>query len=129
MTSAVFKEKPMTGKTLPFYVSEEVAETVTLEAQREDRSPAQMAGLALQFLITLPRDARASLASLYNLGTPDVCGQAMNEVARSLNIAEFDMTCRRMAGSAARIVPDDASDDELDQAAVELTRSALKRRG
>lgn len=119
----------MAGKTLSAYVSEEVAESVALEARREDRSPAQIAGLALRFFVSLPRDARASLASLYNLGTQDECRQAVNEVARALNIAEFEMTCRRMASSAAQLVPNDASEDDLDQAAVELTRSALKRRG
>jgi hypothetical protein len=120
---------PMAGRTLSAYVSEEVAETVALEARREDRSPAQIAGLALRFFISLPRDARASLASLYNLGSQDECRQAVNEVARALNLAEFDMTCRRMAGAAAKLVADDASEDDLDRAAVELTRSALKRRG
>jgi hypothetical protein len=109
----------MAGKTLSAYVSEEVAETVVLEARREDRSPAQIAGLALRFFISLPRDARTSLASLYNLGSPDECRQAVNEVARAR---------RRMAGVAAKLVAEDASEGELDQAAVDLTRSALKRR-
>ncbi|MEA2729893.1 MAG: hypothetical protein QOF70_4368 [Acetobacteraceae bacterium] len=119
----------MAGKTLSAYVSEEVAENVALEARREDRSPAQIAGLALRFFVSLPRDARASLASLYNLGTQDECRQAVNEVARALNVAEFEMTCRRMANVAGKLVADDASEDEIDQAAVDLTRSALKRRG
>ena len=118
----------MAGKTLSAYVSEEVAENVALEARREDRSPAQIAGLALRFFISLPRDARASLTSLYNLGTPDECRQAVNEVARALNIAEFEMTTRRMAVVARKLAPDDASETDLDQAAVELTRSALRRR-
>jgi hypothetical protein len=119
----------MAGRTLSAYVSEEVAENVALEARREDRSPAQIAGLALRFFVSLPRDARASLASLYNLGTQDDCRQAVNEVARALNVAEFEMTCRRMAGAAIKLVPADASEEELDKAAVELTRSALKRHG
>jgi hypothetical protein len=119
----------MAGKTLSAYVSEEVADNVALEARREDRSPAQIAGLALRFFVSLPRDARASLASLYNLGTQDECRQAVNEVARALNIAEFEMTCRRLAGAAAKLVADDVSEDELDQVAVELTKSALQRRG
>jgi hypothetical protein len=119
----------MAGKTLSAYVSEEVAETVALEARREDRSPAQIAGLALRFFVSLPRDARASLASLYNLGTQDECRQAVNEIARTLNVAEFEMTCRRMAGAAAKLVADDVPEDELDRTAVALTRSALKHRG
>ena len=119
----------MAGRTLSAYVSEEVAENVALEARREDRSPAQIAGLALRFFVSLPRDARASLASLYNLGSQDECRQAVNEVARALNIAEFEMTSRRMAAVAAKLVADDASEAELDQAAVQLTKSALKRRG
>jgi hypothetical protein len=129
MVSPVFEGKAMAGKTLSAYVSEEVAENVALEARREDRSPAQIAGLALRFFVSLPRDARASLASLYNLGTQDECRQAVNEVARALNVAEFEMTCRRMANVAGKLVADEASKDEIDQAAVDLTRSALKRRG
>jgi hypothetical protein len=129
MVSLVFGGEAMAGKTLSAYVSEEVAENVALEARREDRSPAQIAGLALRFFVSLPRDARASLASLYNLGTQDECRQAVNEVARALNVAEFEMTCRRMADVAGKLVADDASEDEIDQAAVDLTKFALKRRG
>ncbi|MSP01010.1 MAG: hypothetical protein EXR07_08175 [Acetobacteraceae bacterium] len=119
----------MAGKTVSAYVSDEVAEHVALEAKRDDRSPAQIAGLALRFFVSLPREARASVAALYALGTQDECRQVMNEVARVLNIAEFDMTCRRLSGTAATLVPDNAPDDELEHAAIELTRSALKRRG
>lgn len=79
--------------------------------------------------MALPRDARASVIALDNLGTPDERRQAMNEVARTLNAAEFDMTCRRMADRARELVPEDASEDERDAAAVALTRSALQRRG
>jgi hypothetical protein len=129
MVSSDREEMLVAGKSLSAYVSEEVAESVALEARREDRSPAQIAGLALRFFISLPRDARASLVSLYNLGTQDECRQATNEVARAVNVAEFEMTCRRMAGAAGKLVANDASEDDLDQAAVELTRSALKRRG
>jgi len=45
----------MTGRT----VSHDVAESVALEARREERSPGQIAALALRFFMTLPRDARA----------------------------------------------------------------------
>jgi hypothetical protein len=128
MVSADIREAEMAGKTLSAYVSEDVAEEVALEARREDRSPAQIAGLAPRFFVSLPRDARASLAALYNLGTPEERRQAINEVARALNIAEFDMTCRRMAAAAGALAADGASDGELDQAALEATRSALQRR-
>jgi hypothetical protein len=53
----------------------------------------------------------------------------MNEVARTLNAAEFDMTCRRIADRALGLVPGDASGDDLDAAAVALTKPALQRRG
>jgi hypothetical protein len=99
-----------------------------LEARREDRSPAQIAGLALRFFVSLPRDARTSLASLYNLGTPEECRQAANEVARALNITEFEMTCRRMAGSAAKLVADDTSEDDPDSAARSERLGALSPR-
>jgi len=48
----------MAGRTISAYVSDEVAESVVLEAKREARSPAQIAALALRFFITLPRDAK-----------------------------------------------------------------------
>lgn len=119
----------MAGRTVSAYVPEDVAESVALEARREDRSPAQIAGLALRFFVSLPRDARASLIALDNLGTQDERRQALNEVARTLNIAEFEMTCRRMAGRARELVPDDDIEEELDRAAVDLTKVALKRGG
>lgn len=119
----------MPGRTVSAYVPDDIAESVALEARREDRSPGQVAALALRFWIALPRDARASMVALDNLGTPDERRRAFNEVARALNAAEFDMVCRRMAGHAETLVPGDASDDQLDAAAVELTRSALRRRG
>jgi hypothetical protein len=114
----------MAGRT----VSDDVAESVALEARREERSPGQVAALALRFFIALPRDARASLIALDNLGTPDERRQAMNEVARTLNAAEFDMTCRRMANRTVELLPNDVSEDELDAAAAALTKSSLKRR-
>jgi hypothetical protein len=118
----------MPGKTVSAYVSDEVAETVALEARREDRTPGQVAGLAVRFFVSLPRDARASIVALMNLGTPDEQRQALNEVARVLNAAEFDMTSRRMQGRAGQLVLGDASETDLDMAAVELTKSALRRR-
>jgi hypothetical protein len=117
----------MAGKTISAYVSDEIADNVALEAKREERSPAQIAALALRFFISLPRDARASLVALDNLGSPDERRQALNEVARALNIAEFDMTCRRMADHANTLVPGNTSESDLDRIAVELTASALKR--
>lgn len=119
----------MAGKTLSAYVSDDLAESVTLEARREERSPGQIAALALRFFMALPRDARASMVALDNLGTPDERRRAFNEVARALNAAEFDMTCRRMADHARALVPDDASEAALDAAAAGLTKSALQRHG
>ncbi len=115
------------GRTVSAYVTDELAESVALEAKREDRSPAQIAALALRFFIALPRDARVSLAALESLGTESERRLALNEVARALNVAEFEMTCRRMEGQANTLVSDHASDEELDDAAVILTRAALKR--
>jgi hypothetical protein len=119
----------MAGKTVSAYVSDDLAESVALEARREERSPGQVAALALRFFMALPRDARASMVALDNLGTPDERRRAFNEVARTLNAAEFDMTCRRMATHAHTLVPDDASEDELDAVAAGLTRSALQPHG
>jgi hypothetical protein len=118
----------MAGRTISAYVSDDIADHVALEAKREERSPAQIAALALRFFISLPRDARASLVALDNLGTLDERRQALNEVARVLNIAEFDMTCRRMAAHASTLAPDDASENDLDRLAADLTAAALKRR-
>lgn len=119
----------MSGKKISAYVSDDVAESVALEARREERSPAQVAGLALRFFVSLPHDARASLVALDNLGTQDERRRAMNEVARILNAAEFDMTCNRMAEHAGELAPDDASEGELDKVAVGLIKAASERRG
>lgn len=119
----------MAGKTLSASVSDDLAESVALEARREERSPGQIAALALRFFMALPRDARASMVALDNLGTQDERRRAFNEVARALNAAEFDMTTRRMAAHARALVPDDASEAALDAAAATLTRSALRRHG
>jgi hypothetical protein len=119
----------MAGKTISAYVSDELADSVALEAKREERSPAQLAALALRFFISLPRDARASLIALENLGAPDERRQALNEVARALNVAEFDMTCRRMAAHASTLVPEDVSEEALDKIASDVTVAAMKRRG
>jgi hypothetical protein len=58
----------MAGKTVSAHVSDDVAESVALEARREERSPGQLAALALRFFVALPRDARASLIALNNPG-------------------------------------------------------------
>lgn len=119
----------MAGKTVSAYVSDDLAESVALEAGREERSPGQVAALALRFFMALPCDARASMVALDNLGTPDERRRAFNELARTLNAAEFDMTCRRMGDHARALVPDDASEEDLDAAAAALTRTALQGHG
>jgi hypothetical protein len=103
----------MAGRTVSAYVSDDIAESAALEATREGRSSGQVAALALRFFMALPRDARASMIALDNLGTPDERRHAFNEVARTLNAAEFDMTCRRVQEHARASVPDAASEDEL----------------
>ena len=52
---------------------------------------------------------------------------ALHEVARALESAEFEMTCRRMASHSLELMPDGMSDDELDAEAARLTKAALKR--
>jgi hypothetical protein len=54
------------------------------------------------------------MIALDDLGTPDERRQAMNEVARTLNAAEFEMTCRGMAARAGALVSSDVSEDERD---------------
>ena len=117
----------MAGRAVSAWVSDDVAEAVTLEARREGRSPAQLAAQAIRFFMTLPREARASVNALDNLGTLDQRRAAMNEVARALNNAEFEMTCQRMAPHSLELMPDGMSDGELDAEAVRLTKAALKR--
>jgi hypothetical protein len=118
----------MAGRTVSAYVSEKVAASVAQEARREDRPPAQIAAMALKFFVSLPRDARTSLTALENLATDEERRAALNEVARVLNIAEFEMTCRHMAATPTTgPTPEPLEEDELDRAAVELTRAALRR--
>ena len=104
----------MAGRTVSVYASDELAESVAMEARREERSPEQVAALALRYFKALPRDARASMVALDNLGTPDERRRAFNEVARTLSAAEFEMTCRRMEQHARSWVPDDATEQAID---------------
>src|SRR5258708_21511136 len=88
----------MAGQTLSAYVSEEVATSLRLEAKREGRTDGQVAAQAIRFFVSLPREARMSLAAIDGLATADERRWAMNEGARALCIAESAMTERRMAG-------------------------------
>jgi hypothetical protein len=69
------------------------------------------------------------MVALDNLGTADERRREFNEMARILNTAEFDMTCRRMTDHARVLLPDDASEDAVDAVAMDLTRPALQRHG
>jgi hypothetical protein len=51
-----------------------------------------------------------------------------DEAARERDIAEFDEVCRRMSVRASELAPEDATEEELDRIAVELTRAALRAR-
>lgn len=111
----------MAGQTLSAYVSEEVATSLRLEAKREGRTDGQVAGQAIRFFVSLPREARMSLAAIDGLATADERRWAMNEVARALYIAESAMTERRMADQLRHQIPGDAAEEELDRMAAEWT--------
>lgn len=122
-SSYSFREKAMAGKSLSAYVSDEVAASLALEAAREGRTTAQVAGQAIRLFVSLPREARASLAALDGLANSDERRWMLNEVARLLNMAEFAMTERRMAEQLRGAVPANASDEELDRIALEWTQA------
>lgn len=113
----------MAGKSLSAYVSDEVAASLALEAAREGRTTAQVAGQAIRLFVSLPREARASLAALDGLANSDERRWMLNEVARLLNMAEFAMTERRMAEQLRDAVPANTSDEELDRIALEWTQA------
>jgi hypothetical protein len=116
-------EDAMAGQTLSAYVSEEVAKSLRLEAKREGRTDGQVAGQAIRFFVSLPREARMSLAAIDGLATAEERRWALNEVARVLNIAESAMTERRIAEQLRHQIPEDASEEDLDRLAIEWTKA------
>jgi hypothetical protein len=115
-------EAIMAGQTLSAYVTEEVAKSLRLEAKREGRTDGQVAGQAIRFFVSLPREARMSMAALDGLATDAERRWALNEIARVLHIAEAAMTERRMAEQLRHQIPEDASEEDLDRMAVEWTQ-------
>lgn len=118
-------EEPMAGKTISAYTDAETASRVAYVAQLEHRTQAQLAGLALKFLVGLPPEARAALWQLSALGNEADWEEIARSITRTLLKAQYKVAHRQVI-EQMKIdhLESLETEDELLSTAVALTRDA-----
>ena len=78
------------------HANADLAHTLELRARMDDRTPSQIASAALGFYLRLPPEAHAALRHVQALGTDDDARRVINQVARLLLNAQYDVAVRRL---------------------------------
>ena len=95
-------------------------ERLQAEADRTGATPDQVVRAAVRLFLTLPENARASLASLDRFATPEERARALYEVAKTLLAADLAVTVRRLREELGRYIPANVTDDDLARIADQL---------
>jgi hypothetical protein len=111
----------MAGRTVSAYTDEATAAKVAEMARLEDRSPAQIAAAALRLYVRLPRRARDAWRAI-EIDEDGAIDAAAWAAGRALLDQQFD---RALAAGLKRFkspLPEDASEQEILDYAIEITR-------
>ena len=118
-------EEPMAGKTISAYTDAETASRVAYVAKLEHRTQAQLAGLALKFLVGLPPEARAALWQLSALGNEADWEEIARSITRTLLNAQYKVAHRQVREQMKLDHLESLeTEDDILSAAVALTRDA-----
>jgi len=86
----------MTGKTISAYTDEKTAHRFYALAEAESRKPAQVAAMALDFYVSLPKEARDLWRVIALEGTKHDVEEAKIEITRALLNVKSKITHRKM---------------------------------
>lgn len=112
----------MAGKTISAYTDSQTADSVAYLAKIEQRTPAQIAGMALKFFVSLPAPARTAWYQIVALGEQCNREQVAREIARTLLNAQYEIA-RKQVVSQIEVEQKQSleSEDDILSAAVRLT--------
>ena len=112
----------MAGKTISAYTDSDTAKSVAYLAKIEQRTPAQIAGMALKFFVSLPAPARTAWYQINALGEQCDRARVAREIARTLLNAQYEIA-RLQVVSQIEVDPKHTleSEDEILSTAVRLT--------
>lgn len=114
----------MAGKTISAYTDSQTADSVAYLAKIEQRTPAQIAGMALKFFVSLPAPARTAWYQINALGEQGDREKVTREIARTLLNAQHEIA-RKQVVSQIEVDPQHSleSEDDILSTAVRLTNN------
>lgn len=112
----------MAGKTISAYTDSETAESVAYLAKLENRTPAQIAGMALKFFVSLPTSARNAWCQINALGTQAEREEVAREITLALLNTQYKIAQRKVV-SQIKIENSDLLEveDDILSTAIDLT--------
>lgn len=112
----------MAGKTISAYTDSETASRVGTIAKVEQRTQAQIGGMALKLFVSLPKEAREALWQIETMGNGQDWESLMNEVTRTVLNVQYRLASQQVIEEMkVDQLGDLDSEDEILQAAVNLT--------
>lgn len=113
----------MAGKTISAYTDSETASRVGAIAKVEQRTQAQIGGMALKLFVFLPKEAREALWQIETMGNLQDWESLMNEVTRTILNFQYKLASGQVIEQMnVEKLGDLDSEDEILTAAVNLTR-------
>jgi hypothetical protein len=113
----------MAGKTISAYTDPETASRVGIIAKVEQRTQAQIGGMALKFFVSLPKEAREALWQIETMGNEQDWESLMNEVTRTVLNVQYRLASQQVIEEMkVEKLGNLDSEDEILQTAVNLTR-------
>ncbi|MDJ0689269.1 MAG: hypothetical protein QNJ41_12240 [Xenococcaceae cyanobacterium MO_188.B32] len=112
----------MAGKTISAYTDSETASRVGIIAKVEQRTQAQIGGMALKLFVSLPKEAREALWQIETIANGQDWESLMNEVTRTILNVQYRLASQQVIEQMkVEKLENLNSEDEILQTAVNLT--------
>ena len=112
----------MAGKTISAYTDSETASRVGIIAKVEQRTQAQIGGMALKLFVSLPKEAREALWQIETIANGQDWESLMNEVTRTILNVQYRLASQQVIEQMkVEKLENLDSEDEILQTAVNLT--------
>ncbi|ACK73735.1 conserved hypothetical protein (plasmid) [Gloeothece citriformis PCC 7424] len=112
----------MAGKTISAYTDAETASRLGIIAKVEQRTQAQIGGMALKLFVSLPKEAREALWQVKTLGNEQDWESLIKEITRTLLNVQYKLATQQVVEQMkVEELGNLESEDEILQAAVNLT--------
>jgi predicted transcriptional regulator len=105
----------MSGKTISAYTNEPTANKLSEIAKRERRKKAQLAGMAIEFFVSLSPAARDAWLQIITNGEPEILAQVTDKITHTLLDARYQITHSQLMSEMdiSHLEPLETEDDFL----------------